>query len=235
MDRGLIEFIHMKIMAGNTEESIRAALLTAGIDNQSISDGFAFVRQKYPDIHQDIAASHNFLPPLNKKITGFDIRETESDDVDIEEGFFAGRLRRRDFTLGLILVPGFAITFIAIILSFLQIVSPEGYERALHLFSDSSYKDVLLLIVLLLPFIIKMFDLAIRRLHDFAVAGWPSFILLLPVALLFNIPDVLFSAITGVVVLFLFFILLKRGTQGANQYGEHYPYQGGFLKRIFHK
>lgn len=237
MDRGLIEFIHTKIMAGNTEESIRASLRTAGIDNEVITDGFVFVRKQYPDIHQDIAASHNFFPPLRKKVSTVDVRSLSAamSDVDIKEGFFAGRLRRRDFIFGLILVPGVAITFLAIVMSFLQIISPDAYKRAIQMFIDPTYKDILLFLVLILPFIIKTLDLAIRRLHDVAIIGVPAVILISPIALLFDLKVITFGVILGINVCFLLFLLLKRGTQGPNKYGEHYPYHGGFLRRIFHK
>ncbi len=224
-------------MAGNTEESIRAALHVAGIDDQLITDGFSYVRKQYPDIHQDLAASNNFLPMLKKKVSSVDVRSLTAamDDVDIKEGFFAGRLRRRDFILGLVLVPGLAITFLALMTSFLQIVSPDAYRRAMQMFSDPTYKDALLIFFLLLPFIIKMFDLTIRRLHDVGVIGISSVVLISPVALMFDIPAIAFNLIVGINACFFFFLLLKKGTQGANKYGEHYPYHGGFLRRIFHK
>lgn len=235
MERGLIEFIHTKIMAGNTEESIRAALRVAGISEQVITDGFSFVRQKYPDIHQDVVASNNFLPPLRKKVTSFDVRGIDDHEVDTKEGFFAGRLRRRDFILGLILVSGLAIIFITAVSSFLQIASMDAYKRALSMVVDPTYRDAALLALVLLPFIIKMFDLVIRRLHDIGVMGLPSVVLLAPGALMFDVGMRATEIIVVVSVLFLLFLLLKRGTQGANKFGEHYPYHGGFLQRIFYR
>ncbi len=64
--KGIVSFIRMKMSSGATPEEAKKALLKAGFLEEHIDLAFRFVKEKYPEILQDIVASNDYLPEIHK-------------------------------------------------------------------------------------------------------------------------------------------------------------------------
>ncbi len=69
-ERGIVSFIRMKLASGLPPQEIKGMLLRAGFHSDNIDHAFRYVKEKFSDAHQDIEASHDFLPDLSKERTG---------------------------------------------------------------------------------------------------------------------------------------------------------------------
>jgi uncharacterized membrane protein YhaH (DUF805 family) len=64
--KGIVSFIRMKMSSGVTPEEAKHSLLRAGFLEEHIDLAFRYVKEKYPEILQDIVASNDYLPEIHK-------------------------------------------------------------------------------------------------------------------------------------------------------------------------
>lgn len=67
VEPGLFTFIKQKLDLGNHLDHIKSSLIKAGFSEEKTSHAISHVIKNKNDTHQDIVASHSFLPPLNKE------------------------------------------------------------------------------------------------------------------------------------------------------------------------
>lgn len=64
--KGIVSFIRMKMSSGVTPEEAKHSLLRAGFLEEHIDLAFRYVKEKYPEILQDIVAANDYLPEIHK-------------------------------------------------------------------------------------------------------------------------------------------------------------------------
>lgn len=246
--KGIVSFIRMKISSGVTPEEAKHTLLRAGFLEEHVDLAFRFVKEKYPEILQDIVASNDYLPEIHKpgvkvvtrkeaKTVGVipkTIQKKDTWSFSIHAGLFQGRLRRKDFTLGFLFF--FAVGYVVLALSavVISLVSPDVWAMVLSIIESDKNGSLLLTVpVILLPITIMMLSLITRRLHNLELPGTLSLLFLV----LFVPIDIrLFYGMWFVyIALGVLFVLLlaKKGHPDTNQYGPLPESKGSFFRRIF--
>jgi uncharacterized membrane protein YhaH (DUF805 family) len=230
-DKGLIHFIKRKLEAGMPLKDIKDSLISAGFSEKQIKEGIVTVKKVFKDTHQDIVASNNFLPPLNKK------KQIAAPTFihSVEAHLFSGRIKRRDFIIGFLFFFGLAVVLSAIAATIMQHLWPDVYQSILEIGQDTTDPRWIIFIPLLLaPITIMVLSLAARRLHDIDLPGQLSLVLLgyfLPSS------DIIHPASSlGLyfVASILFIILLtKSGVNHTNAHGKVLDHKGSLFARIF--
>lgn len=64
--KGIVSFIRMKIAAGLTPDEIKHTLIRAGFIGEHIDLAFRYVKDKYPEVLQEIVAANDYLPEIQK-------------------------------------------------------------------------------------------------------------------------------------------------------------------------
>lgn len=230
---GIEEFIIKKLEKANKLEDIVLFLRNSGFSEKEIEEGFANVKKHHKTIHQDIVASNNFFPPLNK------LNKEIQKDFDTESflhlGLFAGRMRRKDFVVSILFLFSLLFSFIVILASFVDVVFPEKWSLIERAFLSNEFAGAFLIYlpVIFAPFTLMFLSLVTRRLHDLDLPGVLSFLYLI----VFVFPFSLYSNI-GVffldLILFILFVfmLLKRGDVETNRYGKTPPSHGSTFSKI---
>mgnify|MGYP003435207309 CR=1 FL=1 len=109
---------------------------------------------------------------------------------------FKGRSSRKEYIFKIVLI-------IAIIVIGDYIINNDNTEE--YTFFGLLY--IAIPVILLNILLIQYFPLAVRRLHDFNVSGWWILISFIPCG-----------------QLIVFWLIFKKGTEGANNYGERPEY-----------
>ena len=104
-----------------------------------------------------------------------------------------GRLSAKQFAKGFLVLVGIV----------LPIGVAIGFAMAILGIEETSIKQRLFELVLLIPLTIILFSLTIRRLHDLDKSGWYALVLFVPV----------------VQVVLVIWLLYKSGTQNQNKFG----------------
>ena len=156
-----------------------------------------------------------------------------------QEGYspFTGRLHRRDFLMGFLFLFGLGVVIMFVVLMLINIFYPDFntiLERA-------AAEDTYGLFFSIIPFVeaplsFLMISILARRLHDIGLPG-----LLAPAFLVFFVP--LFTnapswmgvfALQCMMGLLFLVLLVKRGDEGANMYGDKKEIKGSFFHRLLH-
>lgn len=66
-EHGIVSFIRMKLSGGISPHEIKGMLLRAGFHSDNIDHAFRFIKERYPESHQDFVASNDFLPEISKE------------------------------------------------------------------------------------------------------------------------------------------------------------------------
>jgi uncharacterized membrane protein YhaH (DUF805 family) len=150
-------------------------------------------------------------------------------------GLFSGRLRRKDFIIGLLFFFGIGFTFFTIVLTWIQQLFPEFWSDIQFVLSQDTYGAIIIFIPFIFaPITVMLLSLVTRRLHNLALPGWISACYLL----MFISPFGDFGGPTllgmHIVLLTLFIVLLsKKGHPAPNRHGIHPPSIGSIFERVF--
>lgn len=254
VEKGILSFIKTKLEQSIHPKEIKQMLLRAGFEESYIDSAFKHVRELYSDVHQDLVAVHNFLPPLSKhkkdvdgakigvqrhhslNVFGRDIfKMGNTGDGPAHKGLFAGRLRRKDFVIGFLFFFGIGyITFAFSALLLSQLV-PELWKVILDtIASDTNNYLLMLMPVLLAPVTIMSLSLIARRLHNLELPGGLAFLFLLWFIPSFEQVNTFGFVVLEIALLALFIVLVTvKGNPAPNKYGPLPGSRGSFFKRIF--
>jgi uncharacterized membrane protein YhaH (DUF805 family) len=253
-ERGLLSFIKTKLEQSVHPVDIKQMLLRAGFSAEHIDMAFEHARKMHQDIHQDLVAIHNFLPPLSKHNKDFEgskvgaqrhhslntfgrdmTKILNTGDGPVHKGLFVGRLRRKDFVIGFLFFFGIGYIIFAFSALFLAQLAPGLWKIILEtIASDTNNYLLMLAPVMLAPITIMSLSLIVRRLHNLELPGGLAFLFLL-----WFIPSFgqvfefgFFAIEIALLILFIVLITLK-GNPAPNKYGPLPGSQGPFFKRIF--
>jgi uncharacterized membrane protein YhaH (DUF805 family) len=224
---GIENFIIKKMEKAHTFDEICVMLKKAGISSAEIDRGIRNVKKTHKTLHQDIAASNKFFPALNKTLNK-KIKKTELEferlDVNTVShiGLFAGRMRRKDFTVSILFLFSLFFSVVIIVSSFVKSLYPESWGVIEQWLSNDTNGILYMYIpILFAPFTLIFLSLMTRRLHDLSMPGILSFLYLG----VFIYPFSEYAS-SGIIVfdvaLFILFIFLlsKRGEPVTNIYGK---------------
>lgn len=145
--------------------------------------------------------------PLLYKLLGFDVEKTLLNNILAFFFDYKGRLNRQRYMIGLFLLFVFPMAFFSLYFLFLKVF--------FAIFGEGATYGLIILVYLFVPVWLILFVsgiiLQIKRLHDMNYSGfW----------VLINLAD--FIPLVGTLILLAFAIVLfcKKGTTGANDYGE---------------
>lgn len=254
-EKGLISFIKTKLEQSVHPRDIKQMLMRAGFSAEHIDTAFAYVRKVHQDIHQDLVAINNFLPPLSKhkkdhagskvgiqrhhslNLFGRTISKNAdgSDEGYVHKGLFAGRLRRKDFVIGFLFFFGIGYVTLAFSALLLAQVAPELWALILStIASDTNNYLLMIAPVMLAPITIISLSLIVRRLHNLGLPGGLALLFLLWFLPSFGqVFEFGFLAIE-IALLMLFIVLVTvKGNPAPNKYGPLPGSRGSFFKRIF--
>lgn len=122
--------------------------------------------------------------------------------------WFKGRVDRKSFFLGLIV--NSLVTTIILVVAFK--VSNLLYQPESPLILK--FVDVIAIFLIYLEFLIFSLSLYARRLHDFGKSGWWTLLLLVPI----------------INIIFFVYLVVKRGDEDSNKYGEKHSFMD---RRLF--
>lgn len=263
-DKGMLNLIRQKLIHGSHAEDIKGMLVRAGFLTSDIVPAIQFVMKEiggYMIVDRNDIEQNDFLPPLKKNNSvceqDLDIQNDLENGLNkvhkkvfcpIEKsklqqivesqvqkkGLFSGRLRRKDFIMGILFFFGIGFVFFAIITSWIQMLFPNVWNN-MALFIEQDTFGVWLLFVpfIFAPITLMMLSLITRRLHNLALPGWISFIYLFVFISPFG--DFYSYPLFGIhIVLFTLFIVLisKKGHPSPNSHGVLPPSKGSFFERI---
>ncbi len=241
-DKGLLNLIKQKLEVNTPAKAIHDMLLRAGFDEEEIAHAIEYAQREDKTAHQRIVAENDFLPPLKKignkiesRVSSLDDRITEVVTAAVHHrGLFSGRLRRKDFIVGMLFFFGLGFIFFTIILTWIQQLFPEFWADIQFVISQDTYGSVLVFIPFIFaPITVMMLSLVARRLHNLALPGWISACYLL--AFISPFGDFGGPTLLGmhVVLLTLFIVLLsKKGHPAPNKHGVHPPSTGSIFERV---
>lgn len=241
-DKGLLNLIKQKLEVNTPVKSIHDMLMRAGFDEKEVTDTIEYALKEDKTAHQRIVAENDFLPPLKKignrlesKVTSLDDRITEVVTAAVHHrGLFSGRLRRKDFIVGMLFFFGLGFIFFTIILTWIQQLFPEFWDEIQFVISQDTYGSVLVFIPFIFaPITVMMLSLIARRLHNLALPGWISACYLLAFVSPFG--DFGGPTLLGmhIMLLTLFIVLLsKKGHPAPNKHGAHPPSVGSIFERV---
>jgi uncharacterized membrane protein YhaH (DUF805 family) len=232
---GMESFIIKKLEHAHTIDEIRAMLKSGGFSKDEIEKGILHVKKNHKTLHQDVAASNNFLPILNKKAKRLE-KEFEKFEIGVEKhiGLFAGRMRRKDYIVSILFLFSLFFSVVIVVASFIQATFPDSWNLMSAIFSaDTNGVLCLYIPVLFAPFTLIFLSLTTRRLHDLNLPGILSFLFLG----VFVYPFSEYAS-AGVIVLdvalFILFVFLlsKRGEPVTNAYGKSPVSHGSTFTKI---
>lgn len=253
-EKGLLSFIKTKLEQSVHPRDIKQMLLRAGFAEINIDAAFKHTREIYKDIHQDLVAIHNFLPPLSKQrkdasgvktgiqkhhslnAYGRDMSKlTNSGEGFVHKGLFVGRLRRKDFVIGFLFFFGIGYTTFAFSALFLSQLTPGLWKVILEtIASDTNNYLLMLAPVMLAPITVMSLSLIVRRLHNLELPGGLAFLFLLWFLPSFEQVNVFGFFAIEIALLVLFVVLVTvKGNPAPNKYGPLPGSRGSFFKRIF--
>lgn len=253
-EKGLLSFIKIKLEQSVHPRDIKQMLLRAGFSAEHIDIAFEHVRKIHDDIHQDLVAINNFLPPLSKhrkdyegskvgtqrhhslNIFGRDMTKiSNTGDGPVHKGLFAGRLRRKDFVLGFLFFFGIGYVTLAFSGLLLAQVAPELWSFILStIASDTNNYLLMLMPVVLAPITIISLSLIVRRLHNLDLPGGLALFFLLWFLPSFGQVFHFGFLVIEIALLVLFIVLVTvKGNPAPNRYGPLPGSRGSFFKRIF--
>lgn len=233
---GIENFIIKKLEKAHTIDEIILLLKSAGFSHVEIEKGIERVRKSHKTLHQDLAASNNFLPSLKKKSK----KDFESKIASFEEntlghiGLFAGRMRRKDFTVSILFLFSLFFSLVIIVSSFIQAMYPERWDLIKEVLSSDANGVLSMYIpIIFAPFTLIFVSLVTRRLHDLNLPGVLSFLYLGVFIYPFSV-YVSSGLIVFDLALFVLFILLlsKRGEPVLNAYGKSPVSHGSTFTKI---
>ncbi len=172
------------------------------------------------------------MPPTQTPQTSL----TDSSVAPAKKGWFVGRINRKTYLLGILIVP-VGCFLIGIILS----VPLFFVARS---FGSSATPNSLALPIIVIAFILAIpaalfgTSLGVRRLHDIGFSGWyllvPTFLYVLSlISRLVSSSSLLSTVLYLFVLIFSFFLLLKGGSASANAYGS--PQDVGAWRGIWNR
>lgn len=253
-EKGLLSFIKIKLEQAVHPRDIKQMLLRAGFEEGHIDTAFEHARELYTDIHQDLAAINNFLPPLSKhrkdyagskvgaqrhhSLNVFGRNISKAVDVNsetIHKGLFAGRLRRKDFVIGFLFFFGIGYITFAFSALLLARLAPEVWTIILDTVATDTDNYLLMLApVILAPITVMSLSLIVRRLHNLGLPGGLAFLFLVWFLPSFGQVYEFGFLILEVVLLILFIVLITvKGNPAPNRYGPLPGSRGSFFRRIF--
>ncbi len=237
-ERGLLNLINQKLEAGNDLAHIKDMLIRAGLDEEEVQRAIHHAAERDTTRHQREAEMNDFLPPLKKtdsKIGGMadSIVKVVSAELG-HKGLFRGRLRRKDFIIGILFFFGLGFILANVALSWIQFFAPLFAERMMNLILlDSTGAWLLFVPFVFAPITLIILSLITRRLHNLGFPGWMSLLFLVA----FVSP---FGAIGGYLLLGFHFMLLTlfivlmtvKGHPEPNKHGELPPSSGSIFGRV---
>lgn len=231
----ILLFIKNRLENNISMTNIESMLYKAGFQKEVIEMAIKEVHRVFPDTHQDVAASNNFLPILLSK-RGVGLNSDFGSDTLHNRTIFSGRLHRGDFTLGFLFFFSVGILILLFLLTSMQIAYPSLFAFVVEQSSKQVDGLGLFLVPLALaPVTVMILSVISRRLHDI---GMPD-IFALGFLSFFIVPSGVGSisnAILGIQIVwaFLFTVLLiKGGDKGPNKYGSRRTRKGSFFGRLF--
>lgn len=254
VEKGILSFIKTKLEQSVHPREIKQMLLRAGFDENHINTAFKRAREIYTDIHQDLVAVHNFLPPLSKhrkdasgvktniqrhhslNAFGRDVSKfAHMEDGPTHKGLFAGRLRRKDFVIGFLFFFGIGYITFAFSALLLSQVAPELWSVILNTIASDTNNYLLMLVpVMLAPITVMSLSLIVRRLHNLELSGGLAFAFLLWFIPSFEQVNRFGFIVLEIALLALFIVLITvKGNPAPNKYGPLPGSRGSFFKRIF--
>ncbi len=251
-EQGIVSFIRLKLEHSTSPEHIKQMLLRAGFSEADITDGFNEVRRQHKNIHQDLVAQNDFLPPLSMPGTpSASSVPSESGRVDTRhiegvskskiahvakhEGLFAGRLRRKDFILGFLFF--FSVGYLSLVIGAvaISVLSPNLWEAiTTAIESDQEGLFITTIPFILAPVTLMMMSMITRRLHNLELPGnlsWLFLVFFLPTS--FVVADPLILALYLAMVVLFVLMITKKGHPEPNLHGAHPESKGSFFRRIF--
>ncbi len=241
-DRGLLNLIKQRLRVDTSVKAIYHMLLRAGFDEGEIVHAIEYVQKEDNTLHQRIVAERDFLPPLKKIEDKMESRVSDLDNHITEvvtavvhhRGLFSGRLRRKDFIIGMLFFFGLGFIFFTIIITWIQQLFPGFWADVQFVISQDTHGSILVFIPFIFaPITIMALSLIARRLHNLALPGWISACYLLVFISPFG--DFGGPALLGmhIVLLTLFIVLLsKKGHPAPNKHGVHPPSTGSIFERV---
>jgi uncharacterized membrane protein YhaH (DUF805 family) len=239
-DRGLLNLISQKLESGNDPAHIEDMLLRAGLDRHIVHEAIGHAVRHDTLGHQRRVEQNDFLPPLRKdyrdtgaaSIAG-SIARVIGDQIE-HRGLFSGRLRRKDFVIGILFFFGFGFILANIALSWTQFFAPEfAHSVAKFILADEYGIWLMFIPFIFAPITIMVLSLMTRRLHNLGFPGWVSLFYLVA----FISP---FGALGGylllgfhVMLLILFIVMMTvKGHPSPNRHGVLPPSTGSIFKRV---
>lgn len=259
-EKGLLSFIKTKLEHAVHPRDIKQMLMRAGFAEDRIDAAFMYVRKIHAEVHQDLAAVNNFLPPLSKhkkdvsgekishqrhhslNVFGRDLSKIAAfsghghgDDTSAYKGLFAGRLRRKDFVIGFLFFFGVGYVLFAFSALLLSLFAPDLWQMILDtIAADTSNYLFMLVPVILAPITVMSLSLIARRLHNLGLPGGLAFLFLLWFLPSFGqVFEFGFLALEiSLLILFVVLVTVKGSTE-PNRYGPLPGSRGSFFRRIF--
>lgn len=177
--------------------------------------------------------------PLHRTKKHEDPIETRIEKVISSEirhrGLFVGRLRRKDFIIGILFFFGLGFIFFTSGIYLLQLMSPEVWQNIVTVVeNDNSHVWRIFLPLIFAPITIMFMSLLTRRLHNLELPGFIAWFYLI---ILITPPQGIAGQIllTIDIALFVLFILLisKKGHPAPNKHGSLPPNHGSMFAKIF--
>jgi uncharacterized membrane protein YhaH (DUF805 family) len=230
---GIENFIIKKLEKAHSIDEIYVILEGAGFSKAEIDTGIRNVKKTHKTLHQDVVASNNFLPPLKKQDKL--VSSSRVDERNIKHiGLFAGRMRRKDFTVSVLFLFSLFFTFVIVMASFIDELYPETWKVIGKMMAnDTNGILYLYLPVLFAPFTLFFLSLVTRRLHDLGLAGILSFLYLCVFIYPFSVYVPKGIIVFDIVLFILFlFLLSKSGAPEKNKYGQSPVGHGSTFTKI---
>lgn len=243
-ERGLLNLITQKLESGSTPESVEAMLLRAGLDEAAVREAVRYAAKNDTLRHQREAEENDFLPPLNK--AGHIKKDLDSVAGSISrvinaevghKGLFHGRLRRKDFIIGLLFFFGFGFILATIAVSWAQFFTPELAQSIENMIlADTAGVWLLFIPFLFAPITLMVLSLITRRLHNLGFPGWMSLLYLLAFISPFGpLGGYAFFGMHFVLLVLMIVMLTVKGHPNPNKHGALPPSEGAIFTRVFGK
>lgn len=236
---------------------VRAMLGRAGLDAEVIDQAVDYIVKGDGLGHQREIADNDFLPPLRKsdRSNVFNVAaESDSDKRELtgseefiesdvarvvkremhRQSLFTGRLRRKDFIIGILFFFGMGFVLASVALTWLQFLTPSFVAEMSGLIAMDAYGIWLLCIPFIFaPLTVMILSLLVRRLHNLGLPGWIAFLYLFA----FLSPFGKFSSaplwvMHGILLMLFIVMLCVKGRPAPNKHGMHPESHGSIFKRI---
>ncbi len=246
-DKGMLHLIKQKLDHGNTPKQIEDMLSRAGFAVAEVKRAVKYLLDEEMPTHQREAAQNDFLPPLSKKIETKVVNNPGLDTQDFAEasqivtaeithkGLFKGRLRRKDFLMGVLFFFGLGFVFFSIMVTWVQILFPHFYNQVLAFVEQDSYGIWLMCVPFMFaPVTIIVLSLIVRRLHNLDLPGWIAFMYLFAFVSPFGaFGGTLLFAIHFVLLTLFIVLLTVKGHPAPNRHGELPSSAGSIFGHMF--